>query len=164
MDELDKALAIAVTGPIGEKARQAFRVQMAAWDMAPPPKEPLVLDFGLGRFDAIGLTECWIANEAEAGYCGKYMFVFDGQRCPMHYHREKHETFFVIRGDVEMTVAGEVRIMHPGNVVPIDPGVLHTFKGIGPALLLELSKPCVIDDNYFENTDIPIGDNYQPNA
>ncbi|MDQ1328064.1 MAG: Cupin 2 protein, partial [Candidatus Poribacteria bacterium] len=33
--------------------------------------------------------------------------------------------------------------------------------GIGPALLLELSMPCVVDDNYFENSDIPIGGNYK---
>ena len=26
------------------------------------------------------LIEFWIANEMDAGYCAKYLFVFDGQR------------------------------------------------------------------------------------
>ncbi len=37
----------------------------------------------------------------------------------------------------------------------------HAFSGIGPALILEVSKPCVIDDNYFADPRIPIGGNYR---
>jgi len=28
-------------------------------------------------------------------------------------------------------------------------------------LLLEISKPCIIADNYFKNTAIPVGGNYK---
>ena len=38
------------------------------------------------EFDRVGLIEFWIANEKEAGYCGKYLFAFDGQQCPAHSH------------------------------------------------------------------------------
>ncbi len=63
-----------------------------------PPGEPLVLDFGLGRFDEIGEIEFWVANEETHGYCGKFLFVADGQTCPYHRHDRKHETFFVLKG------------------------------------------------------------------
>ncbi len=59
-----------------------------------PPHEPLVSDFGLGDFYETGLIEYWVANEIQAGYCGKLLFVFGGQTCPMHWHKRKHETFF----------------------------------------------------------------------
>ena len=44
----------------------------------------------------------------------------------------------------------------------IEPWTYHSFTGAGPALLLEVSKPCIIDDNYFEDTRILIGGNYVP--
>lgn len=51
--------------------------------------------------------------------------------------------------------------MKPGDVFPVLLWTYHSFTGIGPALLLEVSTPCVISDNYFENTAIPIGGNYR---
>jgi mannose-6-phosphate isomerase-like protein (cupin superfamily) len=161
MEELDKALAVALTGPRAERALAGFRGQAAAWGLTLPPATPLVLDFGLGDFDRQGLIECWIANEREAGYCGKYLFVFDGQTCPLHFHRRKHETFFVVKGQVRITCDGVPRELGEGEVLAVPPGRPHSFTGIGPALLLELSMPCEVDDNYFADAAIPIGGNYR---
>lgn len=161
MDELQKALDIALTGPPAERALADFQRQIAAWSVALPPVAPLVLDFGLGDFPHTGLIEYWIANEAGAGYCGKYLFVFDGQTCPTHRHRRKHETFFLVKGRVRMTLDGVSRNMSAGDVLPVPPGKVHCFTGLGPALLLELSMPCEVDDNYFEDVGIPIGGNWR---
>ena len=151
MQELDKGLGIAVRGPEAEQALASFRRQMEAWGLLTPPAEPLVLDFGLRQFDRVGLIECWIANETEAGYCGKYLVVFDGQQCPAHSHRTKHETFFPVRGRLKVTLDGRPLMLESGQVLPVAPGHVHSFEGDGNALLLELSMPCVISDNRFEN-------------
>ena len=161
MEELDKGLAISLCGAEAENAVTATLAQMERWGLSPPPVEPLVLDFGLKDFARIGLVEYWIANETRPGYCGKYLFVVDGQTCPMHRHRRKHETFFITKGRVRMTLDGVQREMAEGDVLPVEPGKPHSFTGIGPALLLELSMPCEIDDNYFEDRNIPIGGNYK---
>ena len=161
MNELDRALNIALKGPEAERALNDFHRQIAAWNVALPSVEPLVLDFGLGDFWRVGLIEYWIANEATAGYCGKYLFVFDGQTCPLHRHRVKHETFFVVKGRVAMEYDGRRLDLGEGGVLPVEPWKFHSFTGIGPALLLELSMPCQVDDNYFDNPDIPIGGNYR---
>jgi mannose-6-phosphate isomerase-like protein (cupin superfamily) len=161
MNELEKALEIAAKGPEAERAVAEFRRKIDAWGVAMPPSQLLVLDFGLGDFNSTGLIECWLANEVAAGYCGKYLFLFDQQTCPAHLHRKKHETFFIAKGRVRMVIDGAAREMGSGDVVAMPPGRLHSFTGIGPALVLELSTPCLIDDNYFENTAIPIGGNYQ---
>jgi mannose-6-phosphate isomerase-like protein (cupin superfamily) len=163
-NELEKGLRISIRGPETVRALRALRMQMKTWGLTMPRAQPLVLDFGLGDFGSTGLIEYWIANEVEAGYCGKYLFVFDGQSCPMHRHKTKHETFFIVRGSVKMTCGGRTRRMGPGAVLPVAPGTKHGFTGIGPALLLEISKPCFIDDNYFEDTRIPIGGNYRGKA
>ena len=159
MDELDKALEISLTGKARDDALAACREQLACWAQPMPPVAPLVIDFGLADFRGTGLIEYWIANETEAGYCGKYLFVFDAQTCPMHGHEEKHETFFIVKGRVRMTCGGRTQTMNEGDVLPVPPGRLHSFTGLGPALLLELSTPCRIDDNAFENPAIPIGKN-----
>ena len=164
MEQLDKAADISLAGPEAERALDEFHRQIETWGLVMPPAEPLVLDFGLKRFEQVGLIEYWVANELKAGYCGKYLFVFDGQTCPSHSHRQKHETFYIVKGRVSMTYDGDTREMGPGDVLPVEQGKTHSFTGIGPALLLECSMPCLIDDNYFDDTTIPIGGNYKPEA
>lgn len=161
MDERIKAEVITVTGGARQKALRDFHAQLEIWGLVMPPHKPLLSDFGLGDFYKTGLIEYWVANEIEAGYCGKFLFVFDGQTCPMHWHKGKHETFFIIRGNVEMCFDGLARKMRPGDCLSVPPGKPHRFTGKGPALLLEVSKPCLVKDNFFENPDIPVGGNYR---
>jgi D-lyxose ketol-isomerase len=123
---------------------------ISEWKVAMPPAVPLVLDFGLGDFDRFGLYEFWIANEMEAGYCGKYMFVKDRQMCPRHCHRVKHETFFVMKGALRVTMDNEEFVLKEGETLAIAPNQVHSFEGIGPTLMLELSMPCDPSDNVFE--------------
>jgi len=161
MDQLKKAATITASGPTQTKALREFKKQLKRWNLVMPPHEPLVLDFGLNDFNNVGLIEYWIANEIEAGYCGKYLFVFDGQTCPMHSHKTKHETFFLVQGKLRVLFNDTELDMMPGDCLPVPPRVPHSFTGRGPALLLEISKPCLVADNVFQNPDIPIGGNYK---
>lgn len=124
------------------------------WGIVMPRVEPLVLHFGLDDFEHTGLTEYWVANEAHAGYCGKFLILLDGQRCPCHKHAIKHETFFIVRGRVEMTANDRTEIMHPGDTKVMHPGVRHTFIAAEPSLILEVSMPSILNDNFFDDTRI----------
>ena len=119
--------AVEVQGPERESLLAGVRDQVAAWGLTMPPVRPLLLHFGLDRFLEIGEAEFWIADETEHGYCGKYLFLFDGQTCPYHHHRQKHETFFLVKGALRMTVDKETRLLHEGNLLAMPPGVGHTF-------------------------------------
>ncbi|MCD4825426.1 MAG: cupin domain-containing protein [Phycisphaerae bacterium] len=141
-------------GPKRRESLDNFARQIAQWGLAMPPVEPLVIDFGMGDFDRVGLIEYWIANELEAGYCGKYLFLFDGQQCPFHGHKQKYETFFVVKGEVKMVVGGKEQIMNQGAVLAMPPGDVHSFTGIGNALILEISTPCLVSDNEFKDPKI----------
>lgn len=154
MEQLAEGLRVSLSGPETELLLETFRRQIEAWGLTPPPVDPLVLDFGLGQFDRVGLIEYWIANEVDAGYCGKYLFVFNGQECPAHSHRVKHETFFLLRGCLQATLNGQSIALHPGQVLPVPPGQVHSFRGNGNSLLLELSMPCDVSDNCFEDARI----------
>ncbi len=132
-------------------ALRRCRHDIAAWGLKMPKARPLVLDFGLGEFEKTGETEFWVANETTAGYCGKFLFVFDGQTCPYHHHRIKHETFFVLKGTVKMKINGTTRLMKEGQLLRMPPQMNHSFTGVGHALLLEVSQPSVRGDNFFRD-------------
>ena len=146
-----------VTGEGRQRALDRCLAAIRDWGLTMTPVEPLVLDFGLGKFDEIGEIEFWVANEQVAGYCGKFLFVADGQTCPYHKHDKKHETFFVMKGQVRMVVDGKEKVLREGDLLVMPPGQRHSFTGVGPALLLEVSMPSIRQDNFF--ADKAIGDN-----
>ena len=43
------------------------------------------------------------------------------------------------------------RTLSPGDVMAMPPGVVHSFTAQGNALILELSTPCLVDDNTFQD-------------
>jgi quercetin dioxygenase-like cupin family protein len=151
-----KSFPFQVTGKEREQVLKHCRDTIKGWGLTMPDVEPLALDFGLGRFDKVGEIEFWIANEEEFGYCGKFLFVADGQTCPYHRHDNKHETFFVMKGKVRMVVDDEEKVLQEGDILVMPPGQRHSFTGLGPALLLEVSMPSSRQDNFF--ADKAIGD------
>ena len=77
MDELQKGKDAGMeAGASVNILREVFR-QFDRWGFTPPNTDPLVFDFGLNNFMKTGEVEFWIANEVDAGYCGKFLFVFD---------------------------------------------------------------------------------------
>lgn len=120
------------------------------WGLKLPDVEPSPLHFGLHDFNHIGHIEYDIVNNTEEGYCGKFIFMFKGQVCPWHYHVKKHETFFIVKGRVEMETENEKVIMNQGDRKTISQGIKHTFTALeGDALILESSKPDLVDDSLF---------------
>lgn len=145
-------------GPAREAALAAAGEVLAAWGLVMPPGEPLVLHFGLDEFERIGEIEYWIVNDTANAYCGKFLFLFEGQRCPLHHHGTKDETFYLVRGALRMEVDGEERRMSAGDTLKLAPGRRHTFAAVdGPALVLEVSLPSVAGDNFFADARIGTG-------
>ncbi len=146
-----------LSGEEREKALADAGAVIGAWGLAMPSQRTLAIHFGLGRFSEIGEIEYWIANDEEKGYCGKFLFLFDGQRCPSHHHAIKDETFFIVKGVVEMTADGATFTMREGDTFKMLPGVEHTFRAVsGPSFVLEVSQPSIRNDNFF--ADKAIGD------
>ena len=142
--------ALELQGAERETALAAIQNQIAAWGLKMPSVTPLAAHFGLDQFMEIGETEFWVARtKPEHGYCGKFLFVFDGQTCPYHCHIKKHETFFIVKGSLRMKMGEEERIMREGDLLVMPPGVKHSFTGVGPALILEVSMPSILQDNFF---------------
>lgn len=47
-------------------------------------------------------SEWWLHNDD--GYCCKYLFLDPGFTSSLHYHKDKEETFMVMKGQVQLEV------------------------------------------------------------
>src|SRR5579884_256414 len=47
---------------------------------------------------------------------------------PMHYHEHEHDYFFCVRGRIQVWADGESRILTPGDVASVPPGVVHAYQ------------------------------------
>lgn len=99
--------------------------------------------------DKVWGQEIWFANSNL--YCGKILKLNQGYQCSMHHHKEKDETFYVLDGKVRMVINDEERIMFKGDTVKLKPNDWHSFGGILPSVILEVSTQHFDEDSYRKN-------------
>lgn len=48
-----------------------------------------------------------------------------GEDFPAHYHNIMEEDFFILEGEIDITVDGTVHHLYPGQLIHIEPGEIH---------------------------------------
>jgi|TARA_B100000315_G_scaffold169408_1_gene157999 quercetin dioxygenase-like cupin family protein len=91
--------------------------------------------------------EIWIVNR---DYCGKKLILNKGFRCSMHYHKNKDETFYILKGKVLLEICTQKNIMLPGDSILIKPGQKHRFTGLEDSEIMEFSTHHEDSDSYRE--------------
>lgn len=99
--------------------------------------------------------EDWIVNNDM--YCGKILFIKQGKKFSWHYHKLKHETFYIQEGEVELRI-GPDREMYSfhnstvkllkGDEIVINPGIYHQAKAIRDTYIIEFSTTHYDEDSY----------------
>ena len=51
-----------------------------------------------------------------------------GRPIPLHRHEREHDYFFCVRGTMQVWVDGVSRILQPGDVASVPPGLLHAYQ------------------------------------
>ena len=46
--------------------------------------------------------ELWLANNEKEDYCGKILYIKPGMSTSLHFHKNKHETFYVLEGELDV--------------------------------------------------------------
>ena len=88
---------------------------------------------------------------ADGLYCGKLLFIREGQALSLQFHNEKDETIYVQHGRVEFTIgeAGDplpnTEIVGAGAAFRVKPGTIHRMKALEDSMLLEVSTPHLDD-------------------
>lgn len=102
-------------------------------------------------------TEYIITNHT---YCMKAMKVLPGAQCSLHFHREKEETFLLVRGNLTVTYykPNGLKVtleLKPSDSVSIPRCMPHTFSvpkdQEEPSIFIEASTPDDPSDSYRLN-------------
>lgn len=106
-----------------------------------------IADFGLGRFEELGLALVVRVNEPE--YCSKWLVLLPGQKCPAHHHGIKKETFFVHSGRCFLRAGERELRLEPGQSCTLPPGAVHEFWSDRETVIEEVSLHDENSDSYF---------------
>lgn len=97
--------------------------------------------------------EKWIVNNSM--YCGKILFFEKGKKCSYHYHKIKHETFYLHSGKLQIrygsfddTLVSMTKILFPGDKFTIPPLLRHQMVALEDSELFEFSTEHFEDDSY----------------
>ena len=81
--------------------------------------------------------EVWLANNEEEDYCGKILHINGGYTSSMHFHADKHETFYILEGDLRVvtidteTTEKTTHILKTGETFVIDRLTPHQLSTAG---------------------------------
>jgi len=87
-------------------------------------------------------------------YCGKILRFKKGTRGSLHFHIKKHETWFVLRGTIELSTVDldnarkTVRAVGVGQVVDIPRMSPHQVCALEDTDIMEVSTPHEETDSY----------------
>ena len=72
-----------------------------------------------------------------------------------HFHKQHVDSFYVLEGELEVTVAGEVRSAGPGNLIYAAPEIVHSFENASGTRVrfLNFHTPGMRFDEYMRRMD-----------
>lgn len=78
-------------------------------------------------------------------YAGKILHIEAGQMLSLQYHERKDETFYVLKGEVNLTVEEDGQLkeirLPEGSSYRIEPGTRHRMGADAACDLIEVSSP-----------------------
>ena len=98
--------------------------------------------------------ETWLANNLSDNYCGKILHIEAGRKFSMHFHTDKHETFYILSGSCKLSVidtsSAEVNTieLHEGDCYEIDRFVPHQVEAVTDVDIIESSTYHRDEDSY----------------
>ena len=80
-----------------------------------------------------------------------------GSGTPLHMHTREDEAFYVLEGELTVTVAGRPQLLMPGGFLHAPRGIAHQFENTGPttARLLVWIAPAGLE-RFFQEVGDPL--------
>lgn len=100
--------------------------------------------------------ELWLTNNEK--YCGKILHFNPNKRCSLHYHKLKHEHFYVLKGLFKVSLADTTDevyslkckelLLLTGSVLEIPPLKIHQMISLCESEIVEISTQHFEKDSY----------------
>jgi len=107
--------------------------------------------YGIDNFSKYGAVIITCVNRE---YCKKIMVLFPGQSHPVHFHKQKEETFQILYGDMDINLNGEEKEYKPGDIVLVQRGAKHSFSSKTGAIFEEISSTHFKNDSFYDDNKI----------
>jgi quercetin dioxygenase-like cupin family protein len=100
-------------------------------------------------------------RRAEVKVSRRELVLFEFEMAPEtngagpHFHKQHVDSFYVLDGELELTVAGQVVNARPGDLVHVEPDVVHSFRNASGERVrfLNLHTPGMRFDEYIRRMD-----------
>tara|TARA_B100000035_G_scaffold39302_1_gene29647 strand:+ start:45316 stop:45651 length:336 start_codon:yes stop_codon:yes gene_type:complete len=92
--------------------------------------------------------------EINNSYVLKKLIMKKGHQCSLQYHEYKHETIYVVSGQLNIYYLDKWKVYYPGDVLVINPKDIHRMKAVDTdcvyleASTTELDDVIRLEDDY----------------
>ncbi len=96
--------------------------------------------------------------EINDNYVVKRLTMNKGHQCSLQYHENKHETIYVLKGNLHLRIGEDWKILQPGDFLAIPPKVIHRMKAVEEdsvyleSSTIELDDVVRLEDDYRDIT------------
>ncbi len=104
--------------------------------------------YGIPRFREVGAVIIECVNRE---YCKKLIVQLPGQHHPNHHHARKEETFQVLHGVLHVEIDNHRHVLHPGEIMLVQPGVWHSFWTETGVIFEEISSTHYNNDSFYQD-------------
>jgi N-acetylneuraminate synthase len=107
--------------------------------------------YGVANFRKVGAVLITVVNR---DYAKKILVQLPGQMHPWHFHTHKEETFVVLWGELVMEMENKRKVLQPGDVLTVLPGVWHRFWTETGSVFEEISTTIQKSDSMYRDPNI----------
>ena len=88
-------------------------------------------------------------NIINHSYCKKLIIMLPGQKHPAQFHKKKEESFFILRGSINLVLDKKKYYLKTGDLKTVKKRQVHFFSTKKGAIIEELSTTSTKSDSYY---------------
>ena len=77
--------------------------------------------------------------------------MFPGQRYPLHSHKQKEETFYILSGTLSVEVGDEKHLLEKDQMLTVQRNQNHLFYTEEGVILEEIATTYIDGDSYYDD-------------
>ena len=100
-------------------------------------------------------TGCFLFNIINKNYAKKLLVMLPNQSHPLHFHKQKDESFHIISGKLVSYLNNKKKILKPGDILHIKKNSWHKFEALKEGCIFdEISTTSYKNDSFYKNRTI----------
>lgn len=103
---------------------------------------------GINHIDSTGAA---FISVIEHDYCKFIVAMIPGQAYPLHYHRIKDESFFILYGELTVKLEDDIYTLTKGDILNIPRRFIHSFSTRNGCVFEEISTVYLQNDSIYED-------------